>query len=415
MLPTTEISQDDEWLSAWVKRRDHAAFRALVGKYTGLVYGTALRRLGRADWAEEMVQEVFIVFARQSAGLRGAGGLAAWLHRAAAFKAAARLRAEIRHRGRMEKLTAMAPEPDAGDPEVRGTVPERDWALLRPLLDEAVASLPERDRRVILLHYFDHKTYPEVAALTGDSHEAARKRGARALEKLSRVLRRRGLALPAAAIGGGLSAAFQESAPATLLPLAAKAASAGIVAATMAGTGMTFLTTFSISSLFAMKTSLTAAVLVLAAGSSLVWWSRNHRDPAPDSALSVTAVPVASTVPPVAVPARTDLSSSTQKRAALTAVAGKPLPLPLPPPSAGPQSPPPPLDPALMEVFRKDPRTKKAELRVNALKGGFKGLLDLQLEPFHVKKTSSARPPGDYAIPRSARRMRPARGPKWSS
>lgn len=173
MLPATEISQDDEWLNAWVRRRDHAAFRALVGKYTGLVYGTALRKLGRTDWAEEVVQEVFIVFARQSAGLRGAGGLASWLHRAAAFKSAARLRAEIRHRRRMGKLAAMAPEPEAGA-EACGTVSERDWALLRPLLDEAVASLPERDRRVILLHYFDRKTYPEVAALTGDSHEAPR-------------------------------------------------------------------------------------------------------------------------------------------------------------------------------------------------------------------------------------------------
>jgi DNA-directed RNA polymerase specialized sigma24 family protein len=50
---------DQHLLAAWDERRDEAAFRSLLGRYAGFVYGATLRRVGDAGLAEEISQDVF--------------------------------------------------------------------------------------------------------------------------------------------------------------------------------------------------------------------------------------------------------------------------------------------------------------------------------------------------------------------
>ena len=67
------------------------------------------------------------------------------------------------------------------------------WEELAPVIDAALAELAERDRRSILLRYFCGKGVPEVAAALNVSHEAAKKRLTRGLEKLRKRLASRGV------------------------------------------------------------------------------------------------------------------------------------------------------------------------------------------------------------------------------
>jgi hypothetical protein len=119
--------------------------------------------------------------------------------------------------------------------------PEPAAPPLLPLLDEAIARLRGSERAGILLSFFDNKTYREVGQSLGVSEEAARKRVARAVQKLREFFASRGVAVPSATAGSALATALQAhaaSAPPALLvhsvTSAALASSGTAVAATSA-------------------------------------------------------------------------------------------------------------------------------------------------------------------------------------
>ena len=64
------------------------------------------------------------------------------------------------------------------------------------------------DREVVVLHYFQDLSYAEMAAVLGANEAAVRQRVSRALERLGRALRERGLAAdgPGGALRGGRGA-----------------------------------------------------------------------------------------------------------------------------------------------------------------------------------------------------------------
>src|SRR6185436_19729815 len=85
-----------------------------------------------------------------------------------------------------------------------------------------LARLGDTDRNAILLRYFEQKSLREVGVSLGLREEAAKKRVARALEKLRRMLKHRGTEISAAALVAGLTKETAEAASA--IPLAGKMA-----------------------------------------------------------------------------------------------------------------------------------------------------------------------------------------------
>ena len=73
-------------------------------------------------------------------------------------------------------------------------------------LDEAINKLPPKDRSVIVLHFLESLTFRAIAQKLGGTEAAWQKRGVRALEKLSGILRRRGVVATGTALGGWLAA-----------------------------------------------------------------------------------------------------------------------------------------------------------------------------------------------------------------
>ena len=59
-----------------------------------------------------------------------------------------------------------------------------DWERIHPMLDEALDELGRTDRDALVLRFFDQRSLAEVGHALGSNEEAARKRVARALEKL---------------------------------------------------------------------------------------------------------------------------------------------------------------------------------------------------------------------------------------
>jgi len=184
----TSASADRELVTAYAGNGSETAFRALVTRHVDLVYATALRLLGDAGVAEEVAQNVFVVLARKAPRLGGVETLAGWLHRTAVLEAKARIRAELRRRRREETAAEIATI------EREGASP---WAALVPLLDEGLLNLRDNDRLALVLRFLEDRSLREVAVVLGVEEDAARKRVARALDRLADFFKKRGLAVPA--------------------------------------------------------------------------------------------------------------------------------------------------------------------------------------------------------------------------
>src|SRR5215203_1145742 len=61
---------------------------------------------------------------------------------------------------------------------------ESQWPQYEGDLDAALSSLREADRKAVMLRFYEHKSFDEIASILGTAEEAARKRVSRAVEKL---------------------------------------------------------------------------------------------------------------------------------------------------------------------------------------------------------------------------------------
>jgi TonB family protein len=99
---------------------------------------------------------------------------------------------------------------------------------VRPVLDEAIDGLDERDRRAVLLRYFSSAGFGDLGRQLGLNENAARMRVERALGKLRERLERKGIKSSSAALAAALSAhAISAAPPGVAAAAAAQAAAAG--------------------------------------------------------------------------------------------------------------------------------------------------------------------------------------------
>ncbi len=286
----SESEDDAALLERFAAIGDDDAFAELARRYSGLIYSIAWRRGGSPELAQEATQNVLAALARKAARLDGTRQLTPWLHRAAVLETSALLRREARYRNalrRRQEDTATA-MPDPAFSETAAA-----WASVRPLVDEELDALSERDREVLLWHHVEGRTFRDIAARLGVTAEAAQRRGHRALEKLAARLRRRGVTVPALVLGGALTTGLASEVAAASSTLATTALAHSRTLATAARTG----SAGPVSSWVASPAALVAAG-VLSAGLPVWWQARatTRQSARADTALSMqeTAARVAS-------------------------------------------------------------------------------------------------------------------------
>jgi RNA polymerase sigma factor (sigma-70 family) len=224
------MTDNQRLLADYVQNGSDAAFRDLVTRYLDLVYSAAVRLVGDdRHLAEDVVQIVFVDLARLAGTFSSEVRLGGWLHRHTCFVAAKTLRGERRRQSRERQAIEMNALQD---------LPEAGLAQVAPVLDEAINQLGATDRAAILLRFFERLDFRSVGEALGSNEAAAQKRVARALEKLHTLLKRRGIAFSAAALGTALAGQAVTAAPAGL---AVSISGTALAAAAAAGAGTTLI------------------------------------------------------------------------------------------------------------------------------------------------------------------------------
>ena len=267
------MSTDAELLRRYAKEKSEAAFAELVRLHLNLVYFAALRQVGGdAHRAQDIAQTVFTDLARKAASLTGHATLAGWLHTSTRFAAAKVRRADFSRQQRAQEATTM---------NALLSEPEAEWENVRPLIDDVIHELDDRDREAVLLRYFENRPFAEIGATLRLSEDAARMRVDRALEKLHAALARRGVKSTTAALAAVFANQVGATAPAGLAGAITNAALAGVaaggvVAAT--GTGIFMSNT---------TTAIISAVALTAIGTTFFQWNHAQRAEAELAALTM--------------------------------------------------------------------------------------------------------------------------------
>ena len=167
---------DEALMRAYVQQGDRSAFEALFRRYAGRLLGYFSRTAGPAH-AQDMLQKTFLHVHRARHDFRDGAPVRPWI-----FAIAANVRREHwRRRGRKPE-TAL--DPDRHVPAVEpSTSSPTDRAVRR-----ALEQLPEGQREVVVLHWYEGLTFSEVSRMVGASPSAVKVRAHRAYKQLRAIL-----------------------------------------------------------------------------------------------------------------------------------------------------------------------------------------------------------------------------------
>jgi RNA polymerase sigma-70 factor (ECF subfamily) len=147
------------YLIQQVAQQDREAFSQLYDRFSNLVFTLAVRMLRARSDAEDLLQEVFVQVWRQAENYSAErGSPEAWIINIARSRAIDKIRS-IR---RMEKSFVLTDDPARAESSenVESSAAESEAKLT---MNSALANLPEAQRKVLELAYFDGLTQSEIA------------------------------------------------------------------------------------------------------------------------------------------------------------------------------------------------------------------------------------------------------------
>jgi RNA polymerase sigma factor (sigma-70 family) len=176
--------RSDSDLVREVRNGNRQAFTELMRRYQKRVYWLARRIVRDHDDADDVVQETFVKAYLALGEFRGDAGFFTWLYRIAVNLSlnTVRKRQVMNYLRESELLSKILPSPD--DPSASVEHHELESALQR-----AVATLPEKQKAVFVLRYYDELTYEEIAKILKTSVGGLKANYFHALKKVQEYMR----------------------------------------------------------------------------------------------------------------------------------------------------------------------------------------------------------------------------------
>lgn len=166
-----------------LKAGDEKAFEEFVTEYRERVYRVAWRVMRDDEAAEDCAQEAFIKVFRHVGRFEGRSSLYTWLYRITVNIALNKLK--------RDRFRQMVPLGDLPRRDTRASTNPLRAALSSEVaerIDEAVRHLPEKQRAVFTLKFFEGLSHREIAEVVGCSEGTSKANYFHAIRKLRVML-----------------------------------------------------------------------------------------------------------------------------------------------------------------------------------------------------------------------------------
>ncbi len=167
------------------QKGDEAAFNELVLRYQEKVYWVARRFLNDHDHADDIVQEVFCKAYEALKEFRSESSIYTWLYRIAVNVALNTIRRQkLRDFFRIDEFFESE--------DVSAETPDRlfEQQEQKSLIEEAIRSLPEKQKAVFIMRYYDEMRYEEIAKILKTSVGGLKANYFHAVKKIGEYLKR---------------------------------------------------------------------------------------------------------------------------------------------------------------------------------------------------------------------------------
>ncbi|MBR0819531.1 RNA polymerase sigma factor [Bradyrhizobium liaoningense] len=175
------VYDEDSELLDRLAAGDEVAFRALVERHIDRAYAIALRIVGNAADAEDVVQDTMLkIWSHRGRWQHGRAKFSTWLYRVISNRCI-----DLRRKPRNENVEAV-PEVADGQP---GAVEIIERNELNDMLELAMQRLPEQQRIAVIFSYHENMSNGEIAQVmdtTVAAVESLLKRGRQQLRQLLR-------------------------------------------------------------------------------------------------------------------------------------------------------------------------------------------------------------------------------------
>ena len=167
------------------QKGDESAFNHLVLRYQEKVYWVARRFMNDHDSADDVTQEVFTKAYKSLGEFRSESSVYTWLYRITVNIALNSLRRQkIREFFRIDELFETADRENLTPEEAVEKQEEQT------LIEQAIARLPEKQKAVFVLRYYDELPYEEIAKLLKTSVGGLKANYFHAVRKIQEYVRR---------------------------------------------------------------------------------------------------------------------------------------------------------------------------------------------------------------------------------
>ncbi|MBQ3656951.1 MAG: RNA polymerase sigma factor [Bacteroidales bacterium] len=165
------------------ERTKEKAFRIIVDKFSRQLYSRIRAVVNSHEEADDILQNTFLKAWRSLANFRGDANLYTWLYKIATNEAFSFLRANSKKLSvsldddnlRLDFLTS-----EIGD--------SQNGEQIRQRLQKAVSQLPEKQRKVFEMKYFEEMKYDDMAVILNTSVGALKASYHHAVKKIEKLL-----------------------------------------------------------------------------------------------------------------------------------------------------------------------------------------------------------------------------------
>ncbi len=178
MVPDSDLELVDKF-----QKGEQQAFNQLVLRYQKKIHDLVYRMIRNNQDALDLAQEVFVKAYHNLNGFKKESTFYTWLYRIA-------MNLSINH-SRQKKLRQLVSFFELGDtlPAESNPAQELEQNQISSAIDQAILTLPKKQRSVFVLRYYDQMPYKEISDLLGKTEGSLKASYFQALKKLQKKLK----------------------------------------------------------------------------------------------------------------------------------------------------------------------------------------------------------------------------------